>query len=103
MVFVGCIVDSVTLDKLVGKGCTGGFPPVSSVVVIDPVVSGRLPVALVAVGVCVSGRSVDVTVWELRFGSTNVRPEVYVSDPWGLAYEDGSVADAGSDVAESAG
>lgn len=76
--FVGCIVDTVTLGRLVGKGCDGGLPPVSRVVLIDPVVSGRLPVALVAVGVCVVGRSVDVTVCRLRLSSANVMAEVFL-------------------------
>ncbi len=48
---VGTSVDTETVGKLVGKGCTGGFPPVSNVVIIDPVVSGRLPVAFVVAGV----------------------------------------------------
>ena len=49
--FAGTRVAEETLGKLVGKGCTGGLPPVSSVVMTDPVVSGRLPVAFVVVGV----------------------------------------------------
>ena len=69
---VGMRVDPETLGKLVGKGWTGGFPPVSKVVMIDPVVSGRLPVAFVVVGVCDVGMSVEVTVCKLRLGSANV-------------------------------
>ena len=43
---------------------------------IEPVVSGKLPVADVTVGACESGRSVDVTVCRLRLGSTTVIAEV---------------------------
>jgi hypothetical protein len=41
-----------------------------------PVVSGRLPVALVVVGCCGLGRSVKVAVCKLRDGSLNVTADV---------------------------
>lgn len=43
-------VDSEMLGRLVGNGCTGGLPSVSREVIIEPVVSGKLPVAFVVVG-----------------------------------------------------
>ena len=60
--FVGVRVALEILGKLVGNGCTGGLPPVLSVVMIDPVVSGKLPVASVVVGDWDDGRSVEVAV-----------------------------------------
>jgi len=40
VIFVGCKVGCVTMDILVGNGCTGGFPSVAIVVMRDPVVAG---------------------------------------------------------------
>lgn len=47
---VGCKVDCVTVDILVGNGWIGGFPSVAIVVMIDPDVAGELWVAFVVVG-----------------------------------------------------
>jgi hypothetical protein len=69
---VGIKVDSETDGKLVGNGWTGGRPSVCKVVLMEPVVSGKVPVASVVVGTWLSEREVIVAVCRLRLGSANV-------------------------------
>lgn len=65
----GFNVDSSTLGRLVGNGCTGGLPSVARVVIIEPVVFAVLCM-LRLVGDCVLGIDVSVTVWACLRRST---------------------------------